>query len=71
MVSFTEEKESEADGRIQVIPPVLTSATRHLNITAIFSESSLIGQKEIREKKTFSNNEIFMLLLTANKSPGT
>lgn len=52
-------------------PPVLTSATRHLKMTAVISESPLIGQKKIREKKTFSNNEIFMLFLTANKSPGT
>lgn len=71
MVSFTEEKESEAHGRIQVLQCLLTSATRHLKMTAVISESPLIGQKEIGEKKTFSNNEIFMLLLTANKSPGT
>lgn len=50
---------------------MLTSATRHLKMTAVISESPLIGQEEIREKKTFSNSEKFMLLLTANKSPTT
>lgn len=50
---------------------MLTSATRHLKMTAVISESPLIGQEEIREKKTFSNSEKFMLLLTANKSPRT